>query len=405
MIRYKPYRNAFAFISHVLRRFLADGCFSFASTLTFTILLAIVPVMLVGIFVLAIFPISSQWGTVIQNFIFTNFLPTSGDAIEAHLLLFVKQATQLSIVGLISLLVSAVLVLFNIEQAFNVIWRVDRQRKGLMAFLLYWAILTLAPLLMSFSLALTSYIISVPFIAITAAKLGLMKIVLAILPFILSMVAFTLLYLVIPNCQVPVRYALISGIVAGVLFEIAKYGFALYLTIFNTYQIIYGALASVPIFLLWIYLSWLITLLGAELCHSITYNFKNIGYEKIDAFTHAYLWIGYLWQAQLQEKSLSLRELVRLTHFTYEVEPEQQIRALCEMKLVRCLPGNKYILGADLHQINFMTLIAQLPWKVPEKIPGSIKHEWINVLRDYIDLMHSFHQQHNRPLISFYKNS
>lgn len=398
----KFYRTIPTFILTVLRRFIADGCFSYASTLTFTTLLAVVPLMLVGISVLAAFPVFAKWSSSIQTFIFFNFVPTSSDAIQSYLSSFVKQAGQLSVVGLALLLVSAVLVLFNIEQAFNVIWRVHRQRKGIIAFLMYWALITLAPLLMGLSFALTSYIISLPFIATTAAKLGLIKILLSILPFILAVITFTILYIAIPNCRVPARYAFASGIMAAVLFEIAKYGFAFYLTSFNTYQIIYGALAALPLFLLWIYLLWLIILFGAEFCHCATYQLHYDNHEKLDPFSHAFLWLGYLWLAQQKEQSLSLIDLVRLDKAGYEVEPETQIRKLCDSNLVRRVTGGQYVLGADLHQMNFMTLAEKLPWKVPAKIPLSLQHDWLKALSAYIELMHTFQQQHDKPLVNFY---
>jgi membrane protein len=398
----KFYRTIPTLILNILRRFTADGCFSYASTLTFTTLLAVVPLMLVGISVLAAFPVFAKWSSSIQSFIFINFVPTSSDAIQSYLSAFVKQAGQLSIVGLALLLVSAVLVLFNIEQAFNVIWRVHRQRKGIIAFLMYWALITLAPLLMGLSFALTSYIISLPFIAATAAKLGLIKILLSILPFILAVITFTILYIAIPNCRVPARYAFVSGLVAALLFEVAKYGFAFYLTSFNTYQVIYGALAALPLFLLWIYLLWLIILFGAEFCHSITYQLHYDTHEKLDPFSHAFLWLGYLWQAQQKEQSLSLIELVRLDNAGYEVEPEKQIRVLCESNLVRRVTGGQYVLGADLHQMNFMALATKLPWKVPTEIAFSMQHDWLKALSTYIELMHSFQQQHDKPLVSFY---
>ncbi|MFN7097857.1 MAG: YihY family inner membrane protein [Gammaproteobacteria bacterium] len=398
----KLYRSSMCFIVNVLRRFISDGCFSFASTLTFTALLAIVPLMLVSVSVLAAFPVFAQWGTSIQDFIFTNFVPTSSDAIQSYLLSFVKQAGQLSMVGLALLLVSAVLVLFNIEQAFNAIWRVHRQRKGIIAFLMYWALITLAPLLMGLSLALTSYVISLPFIATTAAKLGLIKLLLAILPFILAVVAFTILYSAIPNCRVPARAAFSSGIIAGILFEVAKYGFAFYLKSFNTYQVIYGALAAIPLFLLWIYISWLIILLGAEVCHSLTYHLHFDDNEKLDPFTHAYLWIGYLWLAQQKEQSLSLIELVKLDNAGYEIEPEQQMRALCDTHLVRRVSGGNYVLGADLHQLDFMSFVAKIPWKIPDQIHIAISHKWIITLSQHLGVIHTFCQQHNKPLVDFY---
>lgn len=238
------------FFTTLLKRFFNDGCMYRASALTLTSLLALVPLMLVSVSVLAAFPVFAKWGNGVQDFIFANFIPASGQIVQQYLISFVKQAGQLSIIGFIVLLVTAVLMLFNIEQAFNVIWRVETRRKGLFAFLLYWAILTLSPLLMGFSFALSSYIMSLPFIADAAITLGLVKWILIALPFLLAVFAFMILYIAIPNCRVPFKHGLTSAVIAAVLFELAKYGFTIYIRSFHTYEILYGALAAIPMFFL-----------------------------------------------------------------------------------------------------------------------------------------------------------
>lgn len=389
------------FIVTVFKRFFADGCMSRACALTYTSLLALVPLTLVSFFILAVFPVFASWGQSIQNFIFANFVPAAGEVIQQYLLGFVRQAGKLSIIGLVILMVTAVLMLFNIEQAFNVIWRVKRRRKGISAFLLYWALLTISPLLLGFSLALSSYIISLPLIAATVAKLGLLRLILAILPFLLALTAFTILYVAIPNCRVPFRYGLLSGLITGVLFEVAKFLFTFYLIEFHTYQILYGALAIIPVFLLWIYISWLIVLFGAVLCHALTYRLTYYSEVKLDAFTHAYLWLGYLWLGQKNFKSFSLLELITLDHCAYEVDPEKQIEALLDAKLIRRVSGG-YVLGIDLHALSFWELAQRLPWKLPAQPSTNKQHPWLSNLSHFLQQVNQQKAQNNPNLTLFF---
>jgi len=397
-----PDNKIIIFFSSLIKRFFNDGCMYRASALTLTSLLAVVPLMLVTFSVLAAFPVFSSWGTSIQDFIFANFVPASGTVVQQYLMQFVKQAGQLSVIGFGVLLVTAVLMLFNIEQAFNVIWRVEVRRRGLVAFLMYWAILTLAPILLGISLAVSSYLMSLSFIADAATKLGLMKWLLTLLPFLSAVLAFMILYVAIPNCSVPLKYGFMSALVAAILFEFAKYGFTYYIRSFHTYEILYGALAALPMFLLWVYLSWIIILFGAELCHAFTYRLSYYSKNKLDAFTHAYLWLGYLWMGQKQYKTLSLTELVKLDHSGYDIDPEHQIHALLKAKLISKTSGGRYVLNVDLHTMQFWGLARLLPWKIPEKLTTNKKHPWIDNLHQFIDKLNQHKENHNPSLTAFY---
>ena len=134
--------------------------------------------------------------------------------------------------------------MFTIERGMNKIWRVSSSRHGVTAFLLYWAILSLAPLMLGLSLAASSYVFSMPLLADQHA----VSFFLIISPFFLSLVGFTFLYIVVPNCPVKLKHAFLGGLFAAVLFETAKQGFAYYLSNYHTYELLYGAFASVPIF-------------------------------------------------------------------------------------------------------------------------------------------------------------
>ena len=254
----------YGFCLLVYRRFVEDGCAHRAAALAYTSLLSLVPLLTVSFAVLAAFPVYQNVGDKIQDFIFQNFVVSSANVVQQHIQAFMTKATQLSATGSFFLLVTAILLIFNIEQAFNSIWRVKHRRKGVSAFLSYWAVLTLMPILIGVGFAVTSYLASVPFITGAAESLGLKKPLLAMLPYLLTLFAFTLLYITVPNCKVRIRYAFVGGLLATLLFELAKAGFAAYITHFPTYKLLYGALAALPIFLVWVYVSWLIILFGAE---------------------------------------------------------------------------------------------------------------------------------------------
>ncbi|MDH3638528.1 MAG: YihY family inner membrane protein [Gammaproteobacteria bacterium] len=252
------------FFAAVGRRFLADRCLRSASALSFTTVLSLVPLVAVVFGSMSMFPVFGKWGEALQGFIYRNFVPAAGDVIFSHLERFAGTAGQLTTIGLVALVLSALLLLVTIEEAFNDVWRVHKGRSLVQRVLAYWTVLTLGPLLMGASLSLTSYLLSLSLIPDQAMLVKAHSIFLRLLPFVFEVLAFTLLYLVVPNCSVRPRDAFWGGVVAALLFEITKRGFALFVLNYSNYQIIYGALAAIPIFLIWIYLSWLVILIGAE---------------------------------------------------------------------------------------------------------------------------------------------
>jgi membrane protein len=244
------------------RRFDEERCLQIGSSLTFTALLAIVPVITVALTVISAFPVFGELLLNVQRFILVNMLPESAESIAAYAEKFADNAARLTAVGLLLLFVTAMIVLQTIDRAFNQIWRVPRPRATAQRIFIYWAILTVGPVLIGASLSLTSWLVS--------QSLGLVKdlplageAVLKLVPIGLTGIAFSLLYFAMPNRRVLVRDALSGGFLAALAFEWMKHGFALYITHFPTHTVIYGAFASVPIFLLWIYLSWIVVLGGA----------------------------------------------------------------------------------------------------------------------------------------------
>ncbi len=253
--------NPFLFL--VWRRFKEDRCVQFAASLTYTTLLALVPIVTIALTVLSAFPVFADLMTQLKVFILGNFVPTSaGKIISVYMQQFSQKAAHLTALGIGLLAVTAFMLMLTIDHAFDVIWRVRRKRPLLRRFLIYWAALTLGPLLIGVSLSLTSYLVSLPLgLAKDVPVVGMVT--LKMVSVALTIFAFALLYRIVPSRPVLPLHALVGGVVAGLAFELMKQGFALYVTRFPTYTLVYGAFASVPLFLIWIYLSWLVVLSGA----------------------------------------------------------------------------------------------------------------------------------------------
>jgi membrane protein len=238
-----------------------------AGSLTFTTVLALVPLVTVAFALLTAFPIFSSFQSSLQGFLADHLMPAQiNSQIFRYLNEFAAKAKSLTTMGMIALIATSVLTMMTVEAAFNVIWRVRKARPLAQRMLIYWAIITLGPILFGTSLSISSYLISRSMSIAGAHQLPAViawALATAVLP--LSALAFAMLYVYLPNCKVEWRDGLMGGVAAAVAFELAKRGFGLYIRSFPTYTAVYGAFAAVPIFLLWVYLSWFITLFGATL--------------------------------------------------------------------------------------------------------------------------------------------
>lgn len=265
-------------ILDTLRRFLLfffrsireDQWLVAAGALSFTTLLSLVPLLAVLFSIVAAFPFFDTAVEQMQQFIFHNFVPATGELVRAYLEDFVDHARQLTGIGIAFLVLTALLLMDSIDSTINRIWRVGRHRALWSKIIVYLAVLTIGPILIAISIIMTSYLISLPLIGETGVTA---PVLVRLMPFVLTTLALSLLYIVVPNCRVPVRYGMICAGIAALMFEIAKEGFTIYVANVQTYSTIFGALAVIPLFLLWIFISWAIVLVGAELTYCLT-NFK-----------------------------------------------------------------------------------------------------------------------------------
>lgn len=369
------------FVRFVILHFIQDDCTYIASALAFTTLLAIVPLMSVGLAVFSSFPTFQGFNEPLQNFIFENFVPTTGKIVQGYLQQFTSQVSKLSVLGIAFLIITALLVLFTIERAMNKIWRVGSPRHGVPAFLLYWAILSLTPIMLGLSLAASSYLFSIPLLAHPAPSF-----LLHWTPFLLSLVGFTFLYMVVPNCPVRFHHAFWGGLFAAISFEIAKQAFAYYLIRYNTYELLYGAFAAVPIFFIWIYWVWIITLLGAEISYAFSVHHQRRGGKSLDGFSHALLWLHKLWQAQQKGEGLSFNQLVDASIQPFAVDVEEMINQMSQHGLMHATADGKYMLSRDLSTFSLYDLTQVLPYRLPTHLElhyskSSLIDKWLSTFK------------------------
>ena len=252
-------------VRFALRRLREERLPQVAGSLTFTSTLALVPLLTIVLAIFTMFPAFGQVRTMIDAWFVQNLMPQAiASTISGNLTQFASKARGLSALGGVALLVTTSATMSLIERVFNRIWSVRQPRPWAQRLLVYWALLSLGPVLFAMSLSFTSQLVDV------TGGLERDASALATLAFTLASIAvttggYTLLYVSVPNRNVAWRDAFWGALAAAIAFEIAKRVFGLFIAQFPTYAIIYGALAALPLFLVWIYVTWMITLVGAVL--------------------------------------------------------------------------------------------------------------------------------------------
>jgi membrane protein len=337
-----------AFLRAAYLRFTEDHCLEVAGSLTYTTLLSLVPLLTVALAVVTAFPVFGNFTSGVDEWLARNVLPAQiSSAITKYLAQFAEKAAQLTALGIVFLAVTALLMMLTIDQALNGIFRVHRERSIAQRLLIYWAVLTLGPILIGVSLTMTSYLVSI--------SLGLAKgvplvgeVLLLLVPILLTSAAITLLYLWVPNRRVHLRHAVIGGLLAGILFELMKRGFGFYVTRFPTYTAVYGAFAAVPIFLVWLYFSWVVVLLGATVTALLPgyYRSDRRGGAAGQQFYDALSLLDRLMQAQRSGEAPPLAQLAR----DLRLAPEMCERLLARMEKagwVAQAGGERWVLARD----------------------------------------------------------
>lgn len=351
-------------LKHVWKHFEEDRCFDEAASLGYTSLLALVPLLAVIFGIISVFPVFSEWSDQLQDFIFDNMIPAAGETIVPHLDNFLDSISSLTLPGTVMLIITALMLMVRIEVAFNRIWRVPQSRSVISRITMYWAVLTLAPIMIGAAVALSAQNILAAFTTGGEVPLWLYRTGI----FALSWLVFATVFLLVPNRAVRIQHALIGAGLSAVLFELAKLGFVAFVSNTN-YKVIYGALATIPIFLMWLYLVWIVVLFGASLAASLT-TFRartREGGEWPDTwmFQLVYRLLGHLWEAQRKGRSLSESELMALEQHVSEFQLVGLLGRLQEAGLVTREEGGDWMLAMDLGEVTLADLYRMLEMYVP----------------------------------------
>jgi len=267
-------KDLVSFTRYALRRFTADGMTLSAGALTFSTLLALVPLMVIAFAVLSGFATFDPARARMEALFFDIFVPEVGAEVGNYLAQFSRNAANLTALGIVALAITAVMLLWTIEATLNQIWRVEKPRSMRIRVLIYWTVLTLGPLLLGASFVLTSGTFTTVTQwaregvgqAQTERALPTLGMFFALLTQFLT---FTLLFKIVPARQVRLQDAAVGGIIGALGVQLLRWGFDSFLTRGSTYETIYGAVAILPIFLFWLYLSWIVVILGAVFAASL----------------------------------------------------------------------------------------------------------------------------------------
>lgn len=363
--------NVWVFLKLLSRNYVEDGCQSSAAALTYQTLFAVVPLLTITFTVLSAFQALSGVGDTLQSFMFENVVPEAVSVVQGYLYEFSEQARSLSIPSLVVVAVTAFLMMFTIEKSFNEIWRIREPRRGFQRILMYWAILTLGPVMMGVGIAITTYLLSLPLISDVTVATGF----LGVIPILLNSMVFTLMYVAVPNCVVPLSHGLIGGVVVAVAFELVKRLFGTVMAQ-TDFQVIYGTYAAVPLFLIWLYVSWTVVLFGAELT-------KNMGLFRSKSSSvleppliQVLIVLNAFFSARHRGDVVTEKTIDALGHRVDMQAWHEYKSRLINAGIITPAEGGGLVLCRDLNEVSFWQLHQLLPWPLPNGFNAMGDDQW-----------------------------
>lgn len=359
--------RAGTFFRFLAKRFLDDNLFQAAGALSYTTVFALVPLSMVVFGVLSAFPVFGEWSDRLSDYIFSNFVPSAARSVESYLKQFSANAGQLTAAGVIALVVSLLITLNGVEATFNRIWRVKSGRPKVGRFLVYWTVLTLGALMAAASLAISARFFAMSVFETEAGHM-LQRLLLRLAPIAIELLAFAAIYRVVPHRTIQWRHAIAGAMLATFLFESVKWGIGLYLGNFGSYSKIYGTLAFVPIFLLWIYLSWIAILLGASLASSMSaFRYQPasmrlpLGHEIYGLLRL----LGRFNDARRKGGGLHIDDIEQLEPMLTDALVQQMLAQLDQINVVRRAEDGEWLLTRDLDELTLAELYEACQLRIP----------------------------------------
>ena len=364
-----------SFSRFITKRFIDDQLFASAGALAYTTMFAIVPLSAVFLAVMSAFPVFDEWTATLVNFVFTNFVPSSARQVEEYLMGFSASTKTLTVAGITALLISVLVTMWSIEQSFNRIWRVPTIRPKFTRFLLYWTLLTLGSILTVAAMSASASVLAYAELSGMRTE-GFSNVLIRWSPFLIEFFAMTCAYWLIPHRRVPIRFAVAAGFLAALLFELLKFAFTSYVR--NTsFEQVYGAVALIPIFMLWLYFSWVVILFGASVAASMSafcYQPKIYRLPEGQEF-YAYLrLLARLNACRGTGHGLHLQQMQKIEPMMTDDLLQQLLSGLSGLHIVMRGENGGWILTRDLDAVSLKELYDRLNLRIPTKdvnLPGS----------------------------------
>lgn len=356
-----------AFARFLAKRFLDDNLFQAAAALSYTTIFALVPLAIVVFGVLSAFPVFEAWSGQLTEYVFANFVPSAASALKENIGSFLDNAGKLTVAGVVALVASLLITLNSVETTFNRIWRVPSARPQLGRFLVYWTVLTLGSLMAAASFAMSAWILALPVFS-TQEGQWLSSLTLRMTPFLIELGAITAIFRVVPHRSVEWRHAFAGAFIAALLLEVIKWGLGLYFASFDGYQRLYGAVAALPILLLWIYLCWVVVLLGASFASAVSaFRYQPVamrlplGYE-----LYALLrLLGRFAQARAQGEGLHTARILELEPLLTDNLLQDLLSQLGMIGLVVRAESGEWLLARDLDTLTLAELYEACQLRIP----------------------------------------
>ena len=401
----------FQFLRFLTRHFFEDDCQQKAASLTYTTLLSIVPILTVLLMILSSVPALASVRAQIYEVVYSNLLPQSSLQVSKYINTFAEQSSNLTIIGAMVLVFTTIMTLTTIERAFNQIWRVENRSGGMKSMLRYWTIVTLGPLVLGTAFLASSAVQSLSFLNRQIAGYGIdWSFWVQVVSFGITVAGFISMYWFIPKARVPAKNAAIAGIFVAIIFELMKNLFGTVMANFTSYEVIYGAFAALPIFLLWIYLSWNLILLGVEISYTLTIFETEEVYPRhpllslLDmlnlVYTHHLK--GEAVSEQALRNVLGRKELPKW--YTY-------LKYLQDSNLITMTEEEDYVLKKDLSKMTLWDFYRTLPYPLPikdelDEMNPKDQKPWLSLLVNRFENTEAYaKQQLNVPLNAIFTHS
>lgn len=365
----------FQFILFVIRRFEADRCREQAGSLTYTTLFAVVPMLTVFLVIISSIKALEPARQQLQQMIYSNFLPKTSIAFDKAFNVFTDNSSNLTIIGVLFLFVTTVMMLTSIETVFNRIWRVQETRNGIIGFMRYWTIISLGPILLGSAFVISSTLASMNVLSNNFAGYEVDgTAVFGLISFALTVLGFFILYWTIPNRSVPVRAAVIAALFGAITFELLKNLFGFVMANFTSYTIVYGAFAAIPIFLLWIFLSWNVVLLGVEISYALTAFHSGKVHTRHPILMMLDI-LELFYKKQKTGQAVTDEEVLDILGRGEIERWPVYVQQLEKQNLIKCTDNNEYVLVRNLDHVDFWSFYTSLPYPLPRRLDVEHVHE------------------------------